>query len=486
MITYSRNLLYFKPRQVIIYSYTTILFMLNYLLLQKHFFYFDQLKKRFITYWVYLWNFLIFPIIIINIVSSIVIYFQLLKFLLKKYLFIRVKSIKLFFKNKLIYCKKKKFINFKKVFNFNKIPLLINLIFITYYFLLYKYYGYCLSWYGLKNIKLLINRLVLGSVINFSYYSWLSITKFNKLIYLIPYNSLFIFKYNNFLYYKWNLFLIYFRISSSLLTLVVPLRTSIIMFHKKHIMLPYLSFQSTLMYMYTSVYNRFLFFSFFQSWTTLHLSVNVIWLAVLVPRSYSTARIQFYYYYRKLLVYQRQITKYILNYYKFTIYELVKIQEYTLIRLILCSQFCFFKNFIELLFQRKFIFLNFYIISSLFIVLYPHDVISFIISINFFLFYKWQILYIDLRFNRFLYYSRFWTLRSHRLFPKQNSFRLPHWVIFYRFYFFEIPIYLEVDFLILSIILLNYYYTNLLFYYYFSFKEIPYTVIRNHNWKLLN
>ena len=27
--------------------------------------------------------------------------------------------------------------------------------------------------YGLKNIKLLINRLILGSIINFSYYSWL-------------------------------------------------------------------------------------------------------------------------------------------------------------------------------------------------------------------------------------------------------------------------------------------------------------------------
>lgn len=50
MRTYSHNLLYVAPRQVIIYSYTTILFMLNYLLLQKHFFYFDQLKKRFISY----------------------------------------------------------------------------------------------------------------------------------------------------------------------------------------------------------------------------------------------------------------------------------------------------------------------------------------------------------------------------------------------------------------------------------------------------
>ena len=211
----------------------------------------------------------------------------------------------------------------------------------------------------------------------------------------------------------------------------------------------------------------------------------MVWIAVLVPKAYYTARIQFYYYYRKLFIYQKQITKYILNYYRFTVYELLKIQEFTLVRIILRSQFCFFTNFITLFFLNKFIFINFFKITSQYILVYPFDVISFVVSIVFFLFYKWQILYIDLKFNRFLYYSRFWTLRMHRMFPKQNSFRLPHWVIFYRFFFFEIPLYLEVDFLILSIVVLNYYYSTLLFYYYFSFKEIPYAVIRNHNWKLL-
>lgn len=130
-------------------------------------------------------------------------------------------------------------------------------------------------------------------------------------------------------------------------------------------------------------------------------------MAVLVPKTYYTARVQFYYYHHKIYTYQKQITKYILKYYKLTVFELFKNHEFVLKNIILRSQLCFFNNFIELFFYKKFIFLNFNCITSLYTILYPFDIINFAVSIIFFLFYQWQLLYIDLKLNRFLYYSKY-------------------------------------------------------------------------------
>jgi hypothetical protein len=295
------------------------------------------------------------------------------------------------------------------------------------------------------------------------------------------------FWFDNFTFIKWYTLLWIFQTSTSQLLNAQPLRKSIIEFHKKYMnqsVIP--SFHNIEFYL-SSLYHHL--FTFINIFTISHLNDtatnSVIWLATVTPKSFNTARRQFYYYHHKRFIYQKQITKYILNYYRFAIWELIWIQEFRLSILLLRSQLCLIETILTQLCQAKWIFLNHSPVTSLSILLYPFDCINLIITSSFFLFYQWQILYIEFKLNRFLYYTRYWTLRSFRPYPKQASFRIPHWVIFYRFLIFEIPVYMEVDFLTLTCIIFNYYHYSLLYYYYYSFKEIPYTVIRNHNWKLL-
>lgn len=467
---------------VMSYYYTSNVFLFQYFEDYINFYKFEQLKRRFILHWVHIWHFLLMHDDLLKDLYFTIAHFYMLR-VLYKLNDSRSKSRQLNLKLSYLFIRKYCSV---KVFMYEIYMLELGFIhtqFIGCYFLFYlPYFRYQFWTYRVG--KLLIKRLTLAKF-NFCTgtrwllpYIQLSDIKLNM--------SAFWFRFNNFFFYKWTLFLLYFRLNSSLLTLVISLKTSIVAFNRKHVMLPYTTSYPLSVYNKTTDYNRFLFFSYFSRFVRRHVAVNVIWLSVLVPRSFDLARRQFYYFYRKAFMYQRQITKYVLYFYRFTVYEMVKIQEFTLSSIILRSQFCFFSSFVQTLFKRRCIFLNFNLISSLFIVVCPFDIIQLNVSLGFYLFYRWQILYIDLRFNRFLFYSRFWIIRSHRLLPKQNSYRLPHWVLFYRFFFFEIPIYLEVDFFILTIVLLHYYYNSLLFYYYFSFKEISYNVVRNHNWKLLN
>lgn len=467
---------------VVSYYYTSNSFLFQYFENYSNFYKFEQLKRRFILNWVHIWHFLLMHDDLLKDLYFTIIHFYMLK-LIYRVNDNRIKFRKINFKLSHLFIHKYCFIRllvYKTYIlgrNFIYIP------FLGYYFLFYMpYFRYQFWTYQVRN--LIIKRLILAKLDFSSGIRWL-------LPYIHLYDiqlniSTFWFQFNNFFYYKWTLFLLYFRINSSLLTLVLSLKTMIVAFNRKHVMLPYTTTYPLAVYNKTTDYNRFLFFSYFSRSVRRHVSVNVIWLSVLIPKSFNLARQQFYYFYRKAFMYQRQITKYILYFYRFTVYEMVKIQEFTLSSIIMRSQFCFSLSFVQTLFKRRCIFLNFNLVSSLFVVLCPFDIVQLTVSLSFYLFYRWQILYIDLRFNRFLFYSRFWIIRSHRSLPKQSSYRLPHWVLFYRFFFFEIPIYLEVDFFILTVILLHYYYNSLLFYYYFSFKEISYNVIRNHNWKLLN
>lgn len=470
-----------QSNSIIYFLYTINLYFYYYLNFKINLFNMLFFKKKFTFYWCYIFNFFFIKKLLQTWLTDIFCYKYLLIFLnfKKKLLFINWKKLNYQWCRLLIN-------NFIYKFKFKlkhrmSVKLIYNL-FISYYFLYFSQILHFFYFYFKSTI--VIHRSIFLFYKLSTDFNWLIIKNIMNFYFIKSYIFAFFYKYNNFLFYKWCYLLIYFKINNSLLTLITPLRTLIVLFHKKHVLLPHLT--SNFIFESKSLYNKFIFFTTYANLINFKLQINIIWIAVLVPKSYYLARIQFFYYHHKIYTYQKQITKFIFQYYKLTVFELFKNHEFIIKNIILRSQLCFLNTFIELFFQQNFIFLNFICLLSLYIVIYPFDIISFVVSSIFFLFYQWQILYIDLKFNKFLYYSKYWIVRSRRMFPKQNSFRLPHWVIFYRFLFFEIPIYLEVDFFVLSIILLNYYYLSLLFYYYFSFKETSFMVIRNYNWKLLN
>lgn len=68
--------------------------------------------------------------------------------------------------------------------------------------------------------------------------------------------------------------LLYFKLNNSLLTLVLPLRTLIVLFYKKYILIPYLMITNLLFSI--SIYNKFIFFNIFNNFVIYKSQINVV------------------------------------------------------------------------------------------------------------------------------------------------------------------------------------------------------------------
>lgn len=276
-----------------------------------------------------------------------------------------------------------------------------------------------------------------------------------------------------------------FRMLVSKLLNIEPIREVIIKYHKKRIRssLIFKLNQRTPKRQYLHLFKNFIFER--TNLSRKKRTNRAIWVSKTTPKSFFIPRLQFFYNLRKRFQYQNRLTQYITRFYRLQVLELARISEFKVLNILLRSQFFFNENIIFEFIKKQLVYINGYLCATSFTVLSPHDVLQIVPSSNFFLYYKWNIIFLNARLNRFFYFTRYWVRRSFRTYPKESSRRIPHWVIYRKFSFYEIPNYFEVDFLTLTVILLNTYYWSVNYYHYYTFRETPFATIRNHNWKFL-
>ena len=133
--------------------------------------------------------------------------------------------------------------------------------------------------------------------------------------------------------------------------------------------------------------------------------------------------------------------------------------------------------------NKNFIFLNGLPVISSDCTIMRGDVIQLIAQIKIQLFIKWNILLFGREVWRFYFYLRKWRKRSFRLFPKQSSRRIPNWIRSYIFFKEPIPVFLEVDFLTTSTLVLYNWTSNFTQYHFTSLNLNSWATTRSLNWK---
>lgn len=279
-----------------------------------------------------------------------------------------------------------------------------------------------------------------------------------------------------------------FRLDVSRLLRLEPIRRLIIQFHKKNISSFFFSeYRKTWNKKLSKLFKSIIFenkmtYKRLKKYKTTNAA---LWVSSVTPKSLNFSRRQFFVGYRKRLRYQYRITRYIIRYYRYKVLELSRITEFNVLNILLRSQLFYQQTFALDFLTKGFVFVNGMNVRNSNVPLYPFDTLNVVVYSRFYIYYKWNLIFFESKISRFLYFTKYWSSRRFRPYPKQPSYRIPHWVIFLRYSFYEIPNYIEVDFLTLTVIILLFYYQNIKYYNFYTFKETPFATVRNHNWKIL-
>lgn len=211
--------------------------------------------------------------------------------------------------------------------------------------------------------------------------------------------------------------------------------------------------------------------------------VTNLWLSHYTRRIITPQRHEFMILYRKRFQYQRKITTYILRFYRFKVLEAVHLYEFNLCLFLTRCWFAINVHAAQTLVKQRYVFINGVCVKFLRTSVYGGDLIQLIVNSKFFVLHKWNLIFNRFRLGRFRHFTNYWHLRSLRPYPKNVSHRIPHWVIYNKIIIEEVPLYVELDFTTLSVLLLKHYVHNFTLYHYFSFHETPFASVRAFNWK---
>jgi len=212
--------------------------------------------------------------------------------------------------------------------------------------------------------------------------------------------------------------------------------------------------------------------------------LNLFWVSRITQKTLTPVRLEFNILNRKKFKYQKKITKYILQYYRFKVTE-------SLIRLNFDLMFVLLRSFIVrdwntaiIVLKKNFIFIN-GIGTVRAVLLNPGDFITLKFTVNLCIFLKWNRLASRFLVFRFFFYLKKWRKRSYRPFPKRSTNRIPDWIRKRLLFKETIPVFLEVDLPSMSfLVLFNWSVCYNPFHFMVLNQNTPATV-RALNWKSL-
>jgi len=213
--------------------------------------------------------------------------------------------------------------------------------------------------------------------------------------------------------------------------------------------------------------------------------VPSFWVSKITQKSLTPLRRDFNILHRKKLKYQHRLTSYVLHYYKFKVLELVNLSEFALESLLLRSKLISTQILARFFIKKNYIFVNGLLVSKPQFVVSKGDVIQLLLQIKVLLFLRWNALLAFQKTKKFYYYLKKWRARSFRPYPKTPSRRIPSWIRKCFLYREPIPLFMEVDFLTMSVIVLYNWTTDFFNYHYLSFNMNSWATVRPINWKSL-
>lgn len=188
----------------------------------------------------------------------------------------------------------------------------------------------------------------------------------------------------------------------------------------------------------------------------------------------------------KHFMFQKKFTTFLLTLYNIKSLSFLYWHELRLVTLLLKSSFFYLKQDIFYFFQKKLLLINFGYVYSLHCSLHIHDILS--IKYNMFTFHFFRKLFKNLNplyFNYMRFYYKI-QIKLFKKYPKTRTYRTNN-KIFKKLHFTTLPvIYMEVDWLTLSIIVLNMFYFCKFYIFNLSTTNIASSSIRAYNWKYLS
>lgn len=191
------------------------------------------------------------------------------------------------------------------------------------------------------------------------------------------------------------------------------------------------------------------------------------------------------YYWNIKFRYQKKITKFLLIFYRLKNYEYFKYEEFKIESLLKKNLFIISDNWMSYFFNKSYIFLNGYPVKNLKLTVSHYDLIQLPIAKSIFILWRFQTSFEHLslvKFKKFVYKYR---IKSRRQFPKKPSFRIPNWVRYLTTRHELLPLYCEVDFLTLSIVILKLNYYKFFMYNFMTWNSTVFNNFKGFNWKYL-
>ena len=156
--------------------------------------------------------------------------------------------------------------------------------------------------------------------------------------------------------------------------------------------------------------------------------------------------------------------------------------EYNIINVISFSNFFFNKKDIIWFFKNSLISLNGFVIKNLKYVLKPFDIINISLNNGYYYYYK---NYLNICLNNFYKINlKLWKINKRRSDFLKNVEKCPNWIYNYTFFKHDLPLFLEVDYITMSFILLNYQFKSSYLSYY-NLKFLNIYLSRLYNWKFI-
>lgn len=209
------------------------------------------------------------------------------------------------------------------------------------------------------------------------------------------------------------------------------------------------------------------------------------WVSKITHVSLIKPRKNLIYFWNIKFRYQKKITKFLLTFYRLKNYEYFKYEEFKIESLLKKNLFLISNNWISYFFKKSYIFLNGYPVKNLKLTASHYDLIQLPISKNIFILWQFQTSFEHLsliKFKKFVYKYR---IKSRRQFPKKPSYRIPNWVRYLTTRHELLPLYCEIDFLTLSIIILKLNYYKFFMYNFIAWNSTVFNNFRGFNWKYL-
>lgn len=213
--------------------------------------------------------------------------------------------------------------------------------------------------------------------------------------------------------------------------------------------------------------------------------VPMFWVSKITQKTLTPIRREFDILNRKKLRYQYRLTVYILKYYRFKVLEVINKLEFNLTQILLRSKLLSNQKLAEFAIRKGLVFVNNLQIRTLKFSLQGGDVIQLALELKVLIFFKWNSLTNRANVRRFFFYLRKWRTRSFRPFPKTSSRRIPCWIRKRLLYKETVPAFIEVDFTIMSAIILFDWTSDFKQYHFMSINQNTPATVRPLNWKSL-